>query len=77
MFVTACMDAKQTMTILYKGKSQPYTVSHKQVKQSEIVASKNVNLIDQKLSSSNKPTPDHPWRAGFATPLSRKKIEIG
>src|SRR3989337_1560629 len=41
--VTVCMDAKQNLPILYKGKSLPYTVFHKQAKQSEIVPAKNVN----------------------------------
>jgi transposase len=65
--VTVCRDAKHNLTILYKGKSLPYTIFHRQAKQSEIVASKNVN------QSLNKPAPNHPWRKGFATPLSKSK----
>jgi hypothetical protein len=65
--VTVCMDAKQHMLILYKGKSLPYTIFHQQAKQSQIVTSKNVNR------SLHKPAPDHPWRKGFATPLSNTK----
>jgi transposase len=75
--VTVCMDAQQNITILYKGKSLSYTIFHKQTKQSEIIASKNVNdSLDKKLSSSSKPAPDHPWRAGFATPLSKKSRNV-
>ena len=75
--VTVCMDAQQNITILYKGKSLSYTIFHKQTKQSEITASKNVNdSLDKKLSSSSKPAPDHPWRKGFATPLSKKSRNV-
>ena len=72
--VTVCLDAQRNITILYKGKPLPYTIFHTQARQSEITASKNVNhSLDQKLSSSSKPAPDHPWRKGFATPLSKSR----
>src|SRR5215211_2744922 len=66
--VTVCKDAQQNITILYKGKSLPYTIFHKQTKQSEVVHAKNVNQI----LPPHKPAPDHPWRQGFATPLSKR-----
>jgi transposase len=66
--VTVCKDARRNLTILYQGKSLPYTVFHKQAKQSEIVPSKNVNQV----LPPHKPAPDHPWRQGFATPLSKR-----
>jgi hypothetical protein len=75
--VTVCMDANQNITILYKGKSLPYTVFHKQARQSEVVSAKDVNQsLDKKLSPPSKPAPDHPWRKGFATPLSKKSRNV-
>jgi len=66
--VTVCLNAQQNMTILYKGKSLPYTIFHQQAKQSEVVPSKNVSQV----LPPHKPAPDHPWRTGFATPLSKR-----
>jgi len=75
--VTVCVDPHQNISLLYKGQSLPYTIFHKQAKQSETVASKNVNQsLDKKLPSPNKPAPDHPWRKGFATPLSKKSRNV-
>ena len=66
--VTVCLDVHQNITILYKGKSLPYTIFHKQAKQSEVVHAKNLNHI----LPPHKPAPDHPWHQGFATPLSKR-----
>jgi len=66
--VTVCKDAQRNLTLLYKGKSLPYTIFHKQAQQAEVLPSKNVNH----LLPPHKPAPDHPWRRGFATPLSKK-----
>jgi transposase len=68
--VTVCKDARRNLTILYQGKSLPFTVFHQQAKQSEVVPSKNVNQV----LPPHKPVPDHPWRQGFATPLSKRRI---
>jgi transposase len=67
--VTVCKDARRNLTILYQGKSLPYTVFHQQAKQSDVVPSKNVNQV----LPPHKPAPDHPWRQGFATPLSKRR----
>jgi len=66
--VTVCLDAQEKITIWYQGKSLPYTLFHKQAKQSEVVYAKDLHQI----LSPHKPAPDHPWRKGFATPLSNK-----
>ena len=66
--VTICKDAQQNLTLLYKGKSLPYSIFHTQPKQSEVVSSKNVNQV----LPPHKPAPNHPWRQGFATPLSKR-----
>ena len=62
--ITVCVDAKQNITLLYKGKSLPYTVFHKQTKQSEVVLAKDLNQTIKSKSAPvpHKPAPDHPWR---------------
>lgn len=67
--VTVCLDAQENLAILYKGKPLDYTVFHRQTKQSEIVDPKQLN---DAVRTPHKPAPDHPWRKGFATPLSKK-----
>jgi transposase len=67
--VTVCLDAQDHLTIFYKGKPLDYTIFHRQSKQSDIVDTKQVNLV---IHSHHKPAPDHPWRKGFASPLSKK-----
>jgi transposase len=66
--VTVCLDAQENLTILYQGKPLDYTVFHRQAKQSEIIDTKQLNAVRK----PHKPAPDHPWRKGFATPLSKK-----
>jgi len=58
--VTVCVDAKQNITLLYKGKSLPYNIFHKQAKQSEVVLAKDINTVIESVPF--KPAPDHPWR---------------
>jgi transposase len=67
--VMVCLDAQENLTILYKGKPLDYTVFHRQAKQSQIVDTKQLNAAVRK---PHKPAPDHPWRKGFTTPLSKK-----
>jgi hypothetical protein len=71
--VTICLDARQNVTILYKGKSLDYTIFHKQSNQSEVVQPKQINLALLNQSRAHKPAPDHPWHKGFATPLSQSR----
>jgi transposase len=68
--VTVCLDAQANITILYKGKSLNYTVFHQQAKQSEVVHSKQIDQALLNQSKAHTPAPNHPWRKGFATPLS-------
>lgn len=68
--VTVCMNAQQQLTILYNGKSLPYTIYHHQAQQANIISAKQLDLaLNKRLPT--KPAPDHPWRQGFATPLSK------
>jgi len=70
--VTVCLNAKEEISILYNGKSLPFTVYTQQARQAEIVSAKH---LDQALHKQRMPTipgPDHPWRKGFASPLSKR-----
>ena len=73
--VTVCVDAKQNITLLYKGKSLPYNVFHKQTKQSEVVIAKDINKTINTKSAPvpHTPAPDHPWRV---FPASRKSRNV-
>ena len=71
--VTVCLDAKEQLTIFYKGNSLDYTIFHQQSKQASIVDTKQLDQALPNLPKPNKPAPDHPWRKGFATPLSKSR----
>ena len=70
--VTVCLNAQEEITILYNGKSLPYTIYHQQAKQAEVVSAKQLDLALKEKRVPPKPAPDHPWRRGFATPLSKR-----
>ena len=70
--VTVCVNAQEHITILYNGKALPYTIYNQQAKQAEVVSAKQLDLALQKPRLPSKPAPDHPWRQGFATPLSKR-----
>lgn len=70
--VTVCVNAQEEITILYNGKALPFTIYHQQAKQAEIVSAKQLAHTLQEKRLPPKPAPDHPWRRGFATPLSKK-----
>ena len=70
--VTVCVNAQQQLTILYKGKSLPYTIYHRQIKQAEVVSSKDLNTAIKERTYS-KPAPDHPWRTQPLFPSQKKK----
>jgi transposase len=66
--VTVCKDAQQNITILYQGKSLPFTVFHQQAKQSQIVSAKNIGKAIPKPPAPHSPAANHPWRQ---FPISR------
>jgi transposase len=70
--VTVCLNAQQEITILYNGKALPYTLYHQQARQAEIVSTKQLDQVLKDKPLPPKPAPDHPWRRGFATPLSKR-----
>jgi transposase len=65
--VTVCKNASGEITLLYKKKSLPYTIFHKQARQAEIVETKDVDRVVQKTCSAYKPAPNHPWRKPLFT----------
>ncbi len=71
--VTVCVNAQDDITILYNGKALPYSLYKQQAKQAEIVSSKQLDLALNAKRLPPKPAPDHPWRRGFATPLSKPR----
>jgi hypothetical protein len=70
---TVCVNAQEEITILYNSKALPYTIYHQQAKQAEVVSTKQLDLALNAKRSPPKPAPDHPWRKGFATPLSKRR----
>lgn len=71
--VLVCLNPQEEIVILYNGKSLPYSIYHPQAKQAEIVSSKQLDHALQERPLPPKPAPDHPWRKGFATPLSKRR----
>jgi transposase len=70
--VTVCVNVREEITILYHGKALPYSVYKQQAKQAEIVSTKQLDAALKPKRLPHKPAPDHPWRRGFATPLSKR-----
>jgi transposase len=70
--VTVCVNAQTEITILYNGKPLPYSIYHQQARQAEIVSTKQLDQVLKEKPLPPKPAPDHPWRTGFATPLSKR-----
>jgi len=70
--VTVCVNAQDDITILYNGKSLPFTIYNQQAHQAEVVSAKQLDLALKEKRLPSKPAPDHPWRIGFATPLSKR-----
>ena len=71
--VLVCVNAQEEITILYNRKALPYSVYKQQARQAEIVSTKQLDLALQAKRLPPKPAPDHPWRKGFATPLSKPR----
>jgi hypothetical protein len=72
--VTVCVNAQEEMTILYNSKALPYSIYQQHAKQAEVVSAKQLDLALKPKRLPPKPAPDHPWRKGFATPLSKRRI---
>jgi transposase len=73
--VTVCVNALDEISIWYNGKTLPYTLYQPQSKQSPIVLAKDLDhTLPQRTPT--QPAPDHPWRQGFTTPLSKKSRNV-
>ena len=70
--VLVCLNAQDELTILYNGKALPFTIYSQHAQQAEIVSAKQLDPTLPPTRSPHKPAPDHPWRKGFATPLSKR-----
>jgi len=70
---TVCVNAQEELTILYNRKALAYTIYKQQAKQAEIVSAKHLDRALKPQRVPPKPAPDHPWRRGFATPLSKRR----
>ena len=71
--VTVCVNDRDELAILYRGKALPYSIYKQQTKQAEIVSTKQLDIALKSKRLPPKPAPDHPWRKGFATPLSKRR----
>jgi len=71
--VTVCVNHQDEITILYNGKALPYTIYNQQAQQAEIISAKQLDRPLQEKRLPTKPAPDHPWRQGFPTPLSKRR----
>ena len=70
--VTVCVNDQDQITILYHGKALSYIIYNQQAKQADIVSPKQLDLALKAKRLPPIPAPHHPWRTGFATPLSKK-----
>jgi len=71
------VDDVRNVSILYKGKPLEFTIFHEQSKQAQVVQAKHIDLALQNQSKVHKLASDHPWRKGFATPLSKRNTPLG
>lgn len=65
--VTVCVDLNNCITLIYKGKTLPYTVREKDKKSTKVASTKEINqLVDtlktDRRTQGHKPSVDHPWR---------------
>jgi len=70
--VTVCVNANNEVSIWYKDQQLEHSLYQPQTEQAQVVLAKD---LDRSLAAHTpvKPAPDHPWRKGFATPLSKNK----
>lgn len=71
--VLVCLNNQDEITILYNGQSLPFSIYHRQAQQAEIVSAKQLDQTSPATPLPHRPAPDHPWRQGFATPLSKRR----
>ena len=72
--VTVCEDPKGDVSILFKDKPLNYSISHKQLHQSQVVFSKDIDYHLKNTDHPHKPAQDHPWRR-YGHRISGKPIQ--
>ena len=70
--VKVCVNANDEVSIWYKEQQLEYSLYHPQTQQAPVVLAKDLDRT-LALHTPVKPAPNHPWRKGFATPLSKNK----
>lgn len=74
--VTVYENAKGEITVLYKNKPLNFTVYYQEQKQAVVVPAKSIDYELRNSARAHIPAPDHPWRKGFKTPLSKKNVSV-
>jgi transposase len=75
--IKVCEDANGLVSLYYKGQLLDYTIFHRQAKQALVVPSKQIDQFLATKRKFQKPAPNHPWRKGFITPLSKRSALKG
>ena len=70
--VTVLESPQGEITILYKNQPLAFEVYHQQEKQAIVVPAKSIDFELRNAAKAHAPAADHPWRKGFATPLSKQ-----
>ena len=70
--VIVCVNAQEDITILYNGKTLPYTIYKQQTKQAQVVSTKQLDLALPAKRLPPTPAPEHPWRT-YGKPLSKPR----
>ena len=70
--VIVCVNAQEDITILYNGKTLPYTIYKQQTKQAQVVSTKQLDLALPAKCLPPTPAPEHPWRT-YGKPLSKPR----
>lgn len=68
--VKVCVNALDEVSIWYQKQQLDYSLYQPQTQQAQVLLAKD---LDRTLATHTKPASDHPWRKGFATPLSKNK----
>ena len=71
--VTVLENTHGDISVIYKNHLLPFEIYYQQAKQAEVVPSKSIDHELINASKAHNPSPDHPWRKGFSTPLSNKQ----
>ena len=70
--VIVCVNAQEDITILYNGKTLPYTIYKQQTKQAQVVSTKQLDLALPAKRLPPTPAPEHPWRT-YGKSLSKPR----